>query len=37
MIGSLLQADLEEIIKSKNWNELREALSELDPPDIAEC
>ncbi len=36
MIGNILQADLEEIIKSKNWNELRDALSELDPPDIAE-
>src|SRR5262245_4532933 len=36
MIGSLLQADLEEIIRAKNWNELREAFSELDPPDIAE-
>jgi magnesium transporter len=36
MIGALLQADLEEIIKDKNWELLREALSELDPPDIAE-
>ncbi|HEY7088310.1 MAG TPA: magnesium transporter [Tepidisphaeraceae bacterium] len=36
MIGSLLQADLEEIIRAKNWDELREALSELDPSDIAE-
>src|SRR5258706_185553 len=36
MIGSLLQADLEDIIKRKNWDELREAFSELDPPDIAE-
>jgi magnesium transporter len=36
MIGNLLQADLEEIIKSKNWDELREALSELPPVDIAE-
>jgi magnesium transporter len=36
MIGSLLQTDLEEIIKSKNWGELREAVCELDPPDIAE-
>jgi magnesium transporter len=36
MIGNILQADLEEIIKSKNWDELREALSELPPVDIAE-
>jgi magnesium transporter len=36
MIGNLLQADLQEIIRAKNWDELREAFSELDPPDIAE-
>jgi magnesium transporter len=36
MIGNLLQADLQEIIRAKNWGELREAFSELDPPDIAE-
>ncbi len=36
MIGSLLQADFEEIIAAKNWDELREVLTELDPPDIAE-
>jgi magnesium transporter len=36
MIGNVLQTDLEEIIKSKAWNVLREALCELDPPDIAE-
>jgi magnesium transporter len=36
MIGNLLQADLQEIIRSQNWDELREAFSELDPPDIAE-
>jgi magnesium transporter len=36
MIGTVLQADLEEIIRRKDWNELREALSELDPPDVAE-
>src|SRR5215212_6537534 len=36
MIGNVLQADLEEIIKRKNWDELREALSELPPVDIAE-
>src|SRR5580765_8097488 len=36
MIGSLLQADFEEIIKAKDWDGLREALIELDPSDIAE-
>jgi magnesium transporter len=36
MIGNLVQADLEEIIHRKSWDELREALSELDPSDIAE-
>lgn len=36
MIGSLLQADFEEIIGAKDWNGLREALSELDSSDIAE-
>ena len=36
MIGSLLQVELEEIIKDKNWDELRQIVSEMDPPDIAE-
>src|SRR4051812_47020394 len=36
MIGTLLQADFEEIIAAKDWNGLREALTELDPADIAE-
>src|SRR5262245_31304062 len=36
MIGSLLQADFEEIIKAKRWDELRDVLLELDFPDIAE-
>lgn len=36
MIGNLLQADLQEIIKAKNWDELREAFSELPYADIAE-
>jgi len=36
MIGTVLQADLEDIIRRKDWDELRQALSELDPPDIAE-
>lgn len=36
MIGSLLQADIEQLIRDKNWEELRDALSELDAADIAE-
>src|SRR3954469_3103247 len=36
MIGTLLQTDLEEIIKAKDWDTLREVLAELDPSDIAE-
>jgi len=36
MIGSLLQADFEEIIQAKDWDALREALVELYPSDIAE-
>src|SRR4051794_1840180 len=36
MIGSLLQADFEEIIQARDWDALREALVELDPADIAE-
>jgi magnesium transporter len=36
MIGNLLQADFEEIIAAKDWDGLRDALSELPPVDIAE-
>ncbi|MGH7175925.1 MAG: magnesium transporter [Tepidisphaeraceae bacterium] len=36
MIGSLLQADFEEIIQAKDWDGLRDALAELPAPDIAE-
>jgi magnesium transporter len=36
MIGSLLQADFEEIIAARDWEGLRDALSELDSADIAE-
>ncbi len=36
MIGNILQTDLEEIIKSKNWDQLREAVAGLPAPDIAE-
>ncbi len=36
MIGQLLQADLEEIIRAQQWDALREALVGLDVSDIAE-
>src|SRR4051794_32922748 len=36
MIGSLIQPDLELLIKEKDWNALREVLSGMDGPDIAE-
>ncbi|MGN6369732.1 MAG: magnesium transporter [Phycisphaerae bacterium] len=36
MIGNILQAELEELIRDKKWDALREALSVLEPPDIAE-
>src|SRR5689334_23052608 len=36
MIGAVIEADLAELIKGKDWDGLREALSELDPPDLAE-
>ncbi|HVT88775.1 MAG TPA: magnesium transporter [Tepidisphaeraceae bacterium] len=36
MIGSLLQADFEEIIRAKDWEGLRDACSELDAADLAE-
>ena len=36
MIGTVIQADLEEIIQSKNWGDLRAALSEFEAADIAE-
>lgn len=36
MIGNLLQADFEEIIAARDWDGLRDALSELPPVDIAE-
>lgn len=36
MIGSLLQPDLEPIIREKRWDELREVLEGMDAPDIAE-
>lgn len=36
MIGSLLQADFEEIIAAKDWDGLRDALSDIPAADIAE-
>jgi magnesium transporter len=36
MIGELLRPDLEELIRNQRWGELRDALAELDPSDIAE-
>jgi magnesium transporter len=36
MIGNLLQAELEEMIQKQRWDELRESLEALDPPDIAD-
>lgn len=36
MIGTLLQTDLDEIIKNRDWETLRDAVGRLDPPDIAE-
>jgi magnesium transporter len=36
MIGNILQAELEELIAGKKWDELRDALALLEAPDIAE-
>ena len=36
MIGTLLQSEFKELIDAKDWNTLRESLSELSPPDVAE-
>jgi magnesium transporter len=36
MIGYLLMPDLEELIRAKRWDVLRDALSQFDPSDIAE-
>src|SRR2546426_12335541 len=35
-IGPLIGPDLQELIREKNWDVLRETLSEFDPSDIAE-
>ncbi|MFT3789107.1 MAG: magnesium transporter [Tepidisphaeraceae bacterium] len=36
MIGSVLQVELEELIQQKQWDALREVLTQLDPSDISE-
>jgi magnesium transporter len=36
MIGTLLQPEFEELLRGQQWDELREVLADLDPPDIAE-
>ena len=36
MLGHLLKPEYEELIQKKDWEPLREAFAELDPPDIAE-
>ncbi len=36
MIGSLVQQDIEQLIREKNWNELRDCISGLNAADIAD-
>ena len=36
MLGHLLKPEYEELIQAKDWDALRDAFDELDPPDIAE-
>jgi magnesium transporter len=36
MLGSLLQPEIAEMVRSQRWAELRKILSEMDAPDIAE-
>lgn len=36
MIGDIIQADLEELIRAQRWGDLREALATLHPSDVAE-
>jgi magnesium transporter len=36
MIGNIIQIELEELIREKKWDELREAMAGLDAPDVAE-
>ena len=36
MIGPLLRPDVQELIREKQWDALRDAISHFDPSDIAE-
>ena len=36
MLGTLLKPDYEKLIRDKDWKRLREAFTDLDPPDLAE-
>jgi magnesium transporter len=36
MIGNLLQPEIEEMIRLKQWDELRDVMAELDPSDVAD-
>ena len=36
MIGPLLGPDLQDLIREKNWDAMRDVLSDFDPSDIAE-
>jgi magnesium transporter len=36
MIGNIIQTELEELIREKKWDELREAMAGLDAADVAE-
>src|SRR5689334_19343789 len=37
MFGNVIQADIEEMIRLKKFDELRAAMCEIDPPDLAEA
>jgi magnesium transporter len=36
MLGQLLKPEYEELIHARNWDALRDAFAELEPPDVAE-
>lgn len=36
MLGAVLQADIEELIRDRQWDLLRDAIGQLDPADVAE-
>lgn len=36
MIGTLIQPELDEMIREKRWDDLREVMTELDPSDVAD-